>query len=349
MPRYALTLAYDGTDFSGWQKQEPLRTATLVDASRLLPPAPTDTTETGRVQLRTVQAVLERAVREAVREPVLVVGASRTDAGVHALGQVAAFSCSGDALPSGDEASTPASPAGEATSQSSGRGTGLGTGIGTGRGTGWPASRGPARLIKAINSRLPADVTVLDARLVPDDFDPVRWALRKQYVYSFRISRHPAMFDRNRVYCVHDELDVDRMRSAAQHLLGTHDCLGLTSAQHGRMTTVRTIEACDVRCYASPAEGALPDIDPSAMLVQVHVRGTGFLYNMVRIIAGTLLDVGRGRLSDDVFARVYQTLDRRLAGPTLPANGLCLEWIEHALTKPATLDAANTQDAPTEE
>jgi tRNA pseudouridine38-40 synthase len=336
LPRYALTLAYDGTDFSGWQKQEPLRTATLVDASRLLPPAPTDTTEPGRVQLRTVQAVLERAVREAVREPVMVVGASRTDAGVHAMGQVAAFSCSGDALPSGEECSTPVHAAGEATSR------------GTGRGTGWPASRGPGRLINAINSRLPADVTVLDARVVPDDFDPVRWALRKQYVYSFRISKHLAMFDRNRVYCVHDALDVDRMRSAAQHLLGTHDCLGLTSAQHGRMTTVRTIEACDVRCYAAPAEGALPDIDPSALLVQVRVCGTGFLYNMVRIIAGTLLDVGRGRLHDDVFARVYRTLDRRLAGPTLPANGLCLEWIEHAMSRPATLDA-NPEDAQVEE
>jgi tRNA pseudouridine38-40 synthase len=107
---------------------------------------------------------------------------------------------------------------------------------------------------------------------------------------------------------------------------------------HGRLTTVRTIEACEVSRVRASESTLLPDVEPQADIVQVRVRGTGFLYNMVRIIAGTLLDVGRGRLSEDVFARIYETRDRRLAGQTLPPNGLCLEWIEHATSKPAMLE-----------
>jgi tRNA pseudouridine38-40 synthase len=318
MPRYALTVAYDGFDFCGWQKQEPLlvpsqagTVPTLpINPDHILPAAETDTLGPGRVALRTVQAVLERAVREAVREPVILTGASRTDAGVHALGQVAAFTCSGEETDAPQDVPPPKN---------------------TPRNVGWPLSRGCDRLVKAINSRLPADVVVLGACPVAPAFDPVRWAIRKQYVYSFRISRHRAMFDRNRVFCVHDALDLDRMRTAVLGLVGTHDCVGLTTAHHGRQSTVRTIEHCTIEEFAANPPGTLPDIDGSAKLVQIRVCGNGFLYNMVRIIAGTLLDVGRNRLSEDVFDRVFATGDRRLAGQTLPPSGLCLEWIEHSM------------------
>jgi tRNA pseudouridine38-40 synthase len=306
VPRYALTVAYDGTDFCGWQKQEPPAAREGVVAPfalHVMEATATDTVSQGRVALRTVQAVVERAVREVVREPVILAGASRTDSGVHALGQVAAFTCSGD----------------DAEVQEGGM-----------RGAGWPLARGCEVLVRAINSRLPADVVVLRARVAAAGFDPVRWAVRKQYVYSLRQSPHRALFDRTRVYCVHDPLDVPAMRRAAARVVGTHDFAGLSAMHHGRLTTVRTVETCEIEEGSRELRGRLPDVNEGAGLVQIRVSGTGFLYNMVRIIAGTLLDVGRGRLGEDVFDRVFATNDRRLAGPTLAPQGLCLEWIEHS-------------------
>lgn len=316
MPRFSLTVAYDGTNFCGWQKQEPPLAHAAGGAGRAAPPplnpelflaaTETDTVADGRVALRTVQAVLERAVREVVREPIILTGASRTDAGVHAIGQVAAFTCSGDEAEQGAIESAA-------------------------RSTGWPVARGMERLVKAINSRLPEDCLVLGAQPVHAEFDAVRWAVRKQYVYTIRVSPLNSymrpIFDRNRVYSTHDLLDVASMQRAAEQLLGTHDCVGLSAASHGRLTTVRTIESCSVELIN--VAQVLPDTFARPTFVSIRICGTGFLYNMVRIIAGTLLDVGRGRLSEDVFARVFASKDRRLAGPTLPASGLCLEWIEH--------------------
>ena len=132
--RYKLTVAYDGTDFVGWQKQEPPD----PDA-----PPPANGEEPKRLQLRTVQHVVEQAIRETIREPISLQGASRTDSGVHALGQVAAFT------------SIPDQP----------------------RGIGWPADRGSDNLIRALNSRLPRDVLITKAETVPLDFNPISGAI----------------------------------------------------------------------------------------------------------------------------------------------------------------------------
>ncbi len=255
MPRYKLTVAYEGTHFHGWQKQHP----------------------PGEDPLRTVQGELEIAVQEAVRdESVRVLGASRTDAGVHAHGQAAAFTCD--------------------------------------------AEFEPDRLRDAVCSRLPEDVQVLDAAIVPDSFDPIQDCVSKGYRYRLAYARRrPAsrpLFDRRILAWTPYELDLDRMNRGASLLIGEHDFASFTRINHGRDTTVRTIHECTIR----------PDGPDCCM---IDVSGSGFLYNMVRIIAGTLLEVGRGRIEPEAIASIIERTDRSAAGPTLSPEGLCLMWIDY--------------------
>ncbi|MBL9148913.1 MAG: tRNA pseudouridine(38-40) synthase TruA [Phycisphaerae bacterium] len=254
MPRYRLTIAYDGTDFHGWQRQEP----------------------PGKAPLRTVQGVLDDAVRLVVREPVSVVGASRTDAGVHALGQVAAFTAS----------------------------------------TRIPTDKLPM----AISSRLPRDVQVRSSSLAPDDFDPISDAISKSYRYTIAYPtsrpRIAPLFDRNFVYWQVHQLDVAAMNAAAQRLIGEHDFTALAHAVNTRESPVRRIHSCVV---ATPSPGR----------ITIDVAGNGFLYNMVRVIAGTLVDVGRGQKAPDEVSEIVASRDRTRAGQTLPPQGLCLRWIHY--------------------
>ncbi len=289
MPRYKLTIAYDGTDFCGWQKQEP-SDGPGVPESMIV--GRQDRADGARVQLRTVQHIVEQAVCEIVRERVTLKGSSRTDAGVHARGQVAAFSCSGDDPEPHTEAGSP-------------------------RGAGWPLSRGTERLVRALNGRLPDDVLITEARAVPPTFDPTGDTVAKGYSYTIHASRERALWDRRYVHQVWEPLDVAAMNAAAAGLVGEHDFSAFAASGHGRLTTVRTIFSCGV---SSPATDR----------VRIDVSGSGFLWNMVRIIAGTLVNVGRGRLSPDDIPAIIASRDRARAGPTLPPTGLCLEWIRYS-------------------
>ncbi|MFO0859398.1 MAG: tRNA pseudouridine(38-40) synthase TruA [Phycisphaerales bacterium] len=281
-PRYKLTLAYDGTNFCGWQKQEPtLEQSQQTGSGKHVDPTLTPG-EAGRVALRTVQGVLERAVREIVREMVEVRGASRTDSGVHARGQVAAFSC-----------------------------TGLEAGP-----VGWPVSRGTDGLVRAINGKLPPDVVVLKADVVSEMFDPIGDCTSKAYSYSIHNAKTRELFERDYVHHVWDALDVDAMQRAAADLVGEHDFAGFAAAGHGRQTTVRTIRRLDVTKVRENR-------------VRIDVEGNGFLWNMVRIIAGTLVDVGRGIKKAEEMPAILESRDRSKAGPTLPPTGLFLEWIRY--------------------
>jgi tRNA pseudouridine38-40 synthase len=253
MPRYKLTVAYDGTHFHGWQKQ--------ADAEG--------------VALRTVQHALELAVRDVVREPVTVVGASRTDSGVHAIGQVAAFTSAVE-IPI-------------------------------------------ARLPRAVNSRLPADAQVRRAEIVDESFDPIQDCLTKAYRYRIahdcgRVRR--PLFDRCFTAWTIHRLDPARMNEAARHFIGTHDFASFARVGHGRESTVRTVHDCRV------------EVD-SRTRCRLEIVGNGFLYHMVRIIVGTLLEVGRGKLAPDDVARILAARERAAAGPTMPASGLCLMWIRY--------------------
>lgn len=247
--RYKVTVAYDGTHFHGWQKQQ----------------------EPGQEPLRTVQGVLEAVLCERLRQPVRPIGASRTDAGVHAEGQVAQF-----------DAATPI-----------------------------PLERLPL----AINARLPEDMEVRDARLAPPYFDCINDPLSKRYRYRIWNTARRPLGLRHLVWHCWADLDVERMNDAAQRLVGMHDFAGFAAANHKRQSTIRTIHNCRVEWH-----------DPEAHVI---VEGDGFLYNMVRIIAGTLAEVGRGYFDPGHIDRILHEADRRLAGPTLAAQGLCLEWIRY--------------------
>lgn len=285
MPRYKLTIAYDGTDFCGWQKQEPpIAQAEATGSGSHVDPT-LETTEPGRVALRTVQAVVERAVREVVREPVLLFGASRTDSGVHARGQVAAFTATDD----------PAMIA---------------------KGSGWPLERGDEPLRRAINGRLPEDVIVVAAEPVAPDFDPIGHCVAKGYSYTIHASRERPLWDRRYVHQVWEPLDLDAMSAAAAVLVGEHDFAAFAAAGHGRQSSVRSVHALSVSPLTEDR-------------IRIEISGNGFLWNMVRIIAGTLADAGRARLTPDDIREALRTGDRRKAGPTLPASGLCLEWIRY--------------------
>jgi tRNA pseudouridine38-40 synthase len=256
MPRYRLTVAYDGTNFHGWQKQDP------PDAE----------------PLRTVQLVMERAVAEVVREEVNVVGASRTDAGVHALGQVAAFTCAKEFE--------------------------------------------LAKLAAALNARLPVDVQVREAAVARDDFSPISEAIAKGYRYRIAWGRGKPgdlprpLFNRTTTFWTPYELDAASMNEAARLLIGEHDFASFTRKNPNRESTVRTVHDCMVTATGKRR-------------LRIDVCGGGFLYNMVRIIAGTLVEIGRGKTEPQSIVDVLAATDREAAGPTLPPEGLCLMWIKH--------------------
>ena len=254
MPRFRLTIAYDGTDFHGWQRQEP----------------------PGEAPLRTVQGALEEAVAVVVGSRVPVLGASRTDAGVHAAGQVAAFTA---------DTSVPAD-----------------------------------RMALAINARLPRDVRVLEATPADPAFDPISDCTSKCYRYTIvhaeRGLSAASVFDRRTTWSTWHALDASAMRAAAGALVGTHDFAAFAQVNHGRESTVRTVFGCTV---SAPADRRLV----------VEVAGSGFLYNMVRIIAGTLVEAGRGKVKPEDIRRALATGDRTATGPTLPPHGLRLEWVRY--------------------
>lgn len=250
MPRYSMLVAYDGTDFHGWQKQ---------------------------AGLRTVQEELERAVQKVVHQSCNVVGAGRTDAGVHALGQVGVFSAD--------------------------------------------AEFEPHKLAAAVNARLPEDIRVRRPTVVPEGFSPISDAIAKGYRYRVRFGsddRAPMrpLFGRRTNFWTPHALDPVTMNLAARRLIGTHDFASFTRKHHNRESTVRTIHDCMVT-------------RTGRRRLRLDVCGDGFLHNMVRIVAGTLLEVGRGRVKPEQIEQVLVARDRTAAGPTLPPEGLFLMWVKY--------------------
>lgn len=240
MKRFCLTVAYDGTKYHGWQVQEgtPL----------------------------TIEGVLNNALSGLLNEPIEVIGASRTDAGVHALGNLAVFD-SNTTIP------------GE-------------------------------RLLFAINPLLPDDIRVVDSREVDADFHPRHGEFRKRYEY--RILNTPFPDPTRRLYSWHVDykLDIDRMQEACDCLIGEHDFKAFCASGSQALTTVRTIYKADVTVKGDE--------------IVFGIEGNGFLYNMVRIIAGTLVDIGRGRLEPACISAAIESGDRTKVGQTAPACGLVL-------------------------
>lgn len=249
--RYKLTIAYDGSQFHGWQEQ-----------------CPPD-----EQPLRTVQGVVRATCQQVLRQPIDLVGASRTDTGVHAMGQVAHMDA---------ETSVPVE-----------------------------------RMAMALNSRLPDDVEVRQVEPVAGDFHAIAGAKRKQYRYRIWACEHRPLGLRHCVYHCWVPLNVRAMNDAAQRLIGEHDFAGFANADHGRQTTVRTLYDCHI------------EDQPDSEEVHIVVQGSGFLYNMVRIIAGTLVEVARGHRPAAYIDELLAKPDRQQSGPTLPPQGLVLEWIKY--------------------
>lgn len=247
-----LTIEYDGTCFSGWQRQPGLRTG---------------------------QGAIEEALSKLIGKPITIDGTSRTDAGVHALCQKATFS--------GD--------------------------------FGIPTDR----IKRALNDMLQAGETyrgkaspirILNVEEVPEDFHARFNSKGKKYRYIIDTSKEPNIFERNYAYQLGEELDLSKMKEALVYINGTHDFEAFQAAGGTpRETTVRTIYGTCVR-----AEGTK---------VIFEVKGDGFLYNMVRIMVGTLIEVGRGRLRPEEVEEILESRDRQKAGPTAPAEGLYLAEI----------------------
>src|SRR5262245_21907011 len=230
MRNIKLTQSYDGTDFNGWQTQP---------------------------GYRTVQETLEKALADLTGEPRVRVNASgRTDAGVHALGQVVNFYTN--------------------------------------------SSYSPDVLLRAVNARLPPDVIVRDAADVPQSFDANRDAKRKLYRYVIHDGPVPDVFLRR--YCCHSRhpLDAAAMRRAAEPLRGRHDFHSFETDWPNRMSSVRTVTHLAVNRFGE--------------WIWIDVEADGFLYNMVRAIAGTLMNVGRGYWPESHVAELLQAEDRTQAG-----------------------------------
>lgn len=242
--RVRLIVAYDGTNYHGWQIQK---------------------------NAITVEEILQQALCDLLQEPIELVGASRTDAGVHARGNVAVFDTH---------------------------------------------TRIPAEKIAiAVNQRLPEDIRVMQSEEVEEQFHP-RYA-ESEKTYEYHISNVPIQLPTRRLYSyfVYLPLDVEKMLEAAKLFVGEHDFAGFCSAKSQVQTTVRTIYDCQVEKEGDE--------------ICIRVRGNGFLYNMVRIIAGTLVEVGLGRRKLSTVSQAIEKADRSLAGPTAPPEGLTLIKIEY--------------------
>lgn len=241
--RYRLTLQYDGTDFHGWQIQP---------------------------DRRSVQGELEAALLRLTQEPVRVAAAGRTDAGVHASGQVVSFTL--------DRA--------------------------------WDV----AVLLRALNAVTPPDLSVRDAEIAGDDFDPRRQATSREYVYRIWNARWRSPFWGRYSWQVFRALDTEAMRTAAGQLLGEHDFTSFRAANCDAEHPIRRV--------------LVSQIESRGEMVLYRVVATAFLRHMVRNIVGTLAEVGHGTRSAD-FAALLEQRNRDLAGATAPAAGLTLTRVRY--------------------
>jgi tRNA pseudouridine38-40 synthase len=247
---FKLTIAYDGTGFSGWQVQ---------------PNQPT------------IQGHLQDALQRVTGDRIQVIGSGRTDAGVHAHAQVASCSLV------------------------------------------WRDS--PQHLLRALNTKLPESIVVSGAEEACEGFHAIRHAVGKRYRYQLKIGGVRNVFDYRYHWHLNAELDLDQMNLAAKRLIGEHDFKSFQAAGADRKTTVRTVRACDL---------IVPVVEnDQASDLLIEVEADGFLYNMVRNIVGTLVEVGRGKQTVEWIDQVLHARDRDVAGPTAPACGLFLLWVDY--------------------
>lgn len=250
MKRVKLVVAYDGTNYCGWQLQP---------------------------NGITIEQVLNEKLSELLQEPIAVIGASRTDSGVHALGNVAVFDTN---------------------------------------------SRIPAeKMAIALNQRLPKDIVVQSSCEVPLDYHPRKRNTHKTYEYRILNRKIPLPAERFNSLFYYMPLNLEAMQKAAACLVGEHDFVSFCSIRNQAEDTVRTIYSLDVR-------------KDERNMIYIRITGNGFLYNMIRIIVGTLLRVGTGYYSWEQVPKILEARNRAMAGPKAPAEGLTLVKIEEVELEP---------------
>ncbi len=190
------------------------------------------------------------------------------------------------------------------------------------------------RLVAALNANLPPDIAIISAEDVAEDFHARFGARSKIYEYTIATGPVRPVLDRDFCWYVRSALDLAKMRRAAAHLVGEHDFAAFGAENFRRKTTVRTIHALDI----------LPDQESPPRL-RLRFHGNGFLYNMVRAITGTLVDVGRGKTQPEQVREILASLDRRAAGQTAPARGLCLLCVFYAGDSTDATDSSNASDS----
>ena len=244
MKRIKLTVAYDGTAYHGWQLQ------------------PNGVT---------IEEVLNKALTGLLKEPIAVIGASRTDSGVHARGNVAVFDTE---------------------------------------------SRIPAdKICFALNQRLPEDIRIQASEEVPLSFHPRKANCTKTYEYKILNRKISMPLERLYSHFCYFDLDVEKMKKAAAFLVGEHDFKSFCTVRTQTEETVRTIYSLDV--------------SKDGDMITIRISGSGFLYNMVRIITGTLVKVGIGVYPPEHMEEILEARDRSAAGPTIPAVGLTLVSLDY--------------------
>ena len=242
-----LLLEYDGSRYDGWQKQ-----------------GNTD---------NTIQGKLEAILLKWTGENIEIHGSGRTDAGVHARGQVANFHVESEICPNARMA------------------------------------------MEYLNRYLPDDIRILEAEEVPERFHSRLWAVRKTYAYVVETAEKKQVFERKYVYGLGEALQVEAMRAAAAYLTGEPDFKSFCSNKKMKKSTVRRLDSIAIR-----EEGSK---------IVFEYTGNGFLYNMVRIMTGTLLEVGLGKRTPDSVEKTILAKDREAAGMTAPAEGLFLMNVEY--------------------
>ena len=242
-----IVLEYDGSRYDGWQKQ-----------------GNTDNTIQGKIE-----AILYKWSVEEIE----IHGSGRTDAGVHARGQVANFHIDQKICPNAKTA------------------------------------------MEYLNQYLPEDVRVLSAEEMPDRFHSRLLAVRKTYSYSVDMAPKKSVFERKYVWGLGEHLDLAAMRMAAEYFVGEHDFKSFCSNKKMKKSTVRTIET--IR------------IEETGTKVVFSYTGNGFLYNMVRILTGTLVEVGLGKRKPEEMKTILAAMNREAAGMTAPPEGLFLESVEY--------------------
>lgn len=243
MRNIKITIQYNGANYCGWQKQP---------------------------NSLGIQGTIEKAIYEITKEEVKITGSGRTDAGVHAFGQVANFKLMSSI----------------------------------------PTSKIP----NALNAKLPKDIAVIACEEVPEEFHSRYSAKDKRYRYLIYNSAYRSPIYKDISYQVKYDLDFEKMCTEAKSLIGTHDFKGFMSSGSSVSDTVRTIY--DI------------ELTKQDDLIVMEVEGNGFLYNMVRIIAGTLVDIGRNRITESL-EDVINSKSRSRCGHTAPAHGLFLKKVDY--------------------